>query len=129
MKHVIKLILCTSFLATAAYCAPSPEEAYVESFAGRTNMPVPISVVRPIIQPGHEGEVVQLSFLIGANGTPTDIMAPVSADRALVKQLARAVEQWKFKPLVRDGEVVRVRVTLPFIIGPTTAVPGDVAQR
>lgn len=128
MKHVIKMILFTSFLATAAYCAPSPEEAYVESFAGRTDTPVPISVVRPIIAPGHEGEVVKLTFLIDATGTPTDIMAPVEANRALVRQLARALEQWKFKPLLRDGEVVRARVTLPFIVG-SSDDSGHVARR
>ena len=91
-------------------------------------MPVPISVVRPVIEPGHEGEVVKLSFLIDASGTPTDIMAPVDADRTLVKQLARALEQWKFKPLTREGEVVRARVVLPVVIG-ETAEAGQVARR
>lgn len=119
MKHVIKIILFTSFLVPAAYCAPSPEAAYVESYNGRTDMPVPIAVVRPVIEPGHEGEVVKLSFVIDADGSPRDIMAPVEADRSLVLQLARAVEQWKFKPLLRDGQVVRTRVTLPFTIGAT----------
>ena len=119
MKHVIKMILFTSFLVPAAYSAPSNEAAYVESYSGRTDVPVPISVVRPVIEPGHEGEVVKLSFVIDADGSPRDIMAPVEADRSLVLQLARAVEQWKFKPLLRDGQVVRTRVTLPFTIGET----------
>lgn len=128
MKHVIKVILFTSFLVPAAFCAQSAEEAYVESFAGRTDVPVPISVVRPVIEPGYEGTVVRLSFLIDGAGTPTEIAAPVDADRSLVKQLARAVSQWKFKPLTRDGEVIRARVVLPVVIGETTEA-GQVAQR
>jgi hypothetical protein len=129
MKHVIKLILFTSFLVPAAlFAAPAPEEAYVESFAGRTDVPVPISVVRPVIEPGHEGESVWLSFVVDADGVPREIAAPVDADRSLVKQLAAAVAQWRFKPLTRDGAVVRTRVKLPFNIATPSAVAG-LAQR
>ena len=127
MKHVIKMILFTSFLLPAALCAKSAEEAYVESFAGRTDVPVPISVVRPVVDPGHEGERVWLSFIVGGDGVPREIAAPVDADQTLVRQLAAAVSQWRFKPLLRDGVPVRTRVTLPFNV---QAPAGEaVAQR
>ncbi len=128
MKHVITLILFTSFLVPAALWAKSSEELYVESFAGRTDVPVPISVVRPVIAPGHEGERVWLSFLVEADGVPREIAAPVDADHTLVQQLARAVAQWKFKPLLRDGVPVRARVTLPFQVE-AAEVAEPVAQR
>lgn len=129
MKNVIKLILASSLLATFAHAAASAEEAYVASFAGRdASMPVPVSVVRPVIEPGYEGTEVRLSFVIDADGTPRDIAAPADADRALVKQLASAVAQWKFKPLTQNGAVVRTRVVLPVRIqGDADAAP--VARR
>lgn len=116
MKNVIKLILSSSLFATAAFASLSNEEAYVESYAGRTDMPVPVAVVRPVIEAGYEGETVKLSFVIEADGSPRDILAPVGADSSLVKELAAAVSQWKFKPLTRDGVVVRTRVVLPIRI-------------
>lgn len=128
MKHVIKLILFTSFLATAAHCAQSAEEAYVESYTGRADMPVPISVVRPVIAPGYEGEVVKLSFFVDEKGLPREISAPADTARALADQLTRAVAQWRFKPLTRDGAAVRTRVVLPIVIGDTSG-DGFVAQR
>ena len=128
MKHVIKLILFASLLLPASLFAKTAEEAYVESFAGRTDVPVPISVVKPMVDPSYEGERVWLSFIVDRDGVPREIAAPVDADRTLVKQLAAAVAQWRFKPLVRDGVVVRARVTLPFNVAAPSA-DAAVAQR
>lgn len=128
MKHVIQLILITSFLVPAALWAKSSEEAYVESFAGRTDVPVPISVVKPVVDPSYEGARVWLSFIVDRDGVPREIAAPIDADRTLVKQLAAAVSQWRFKPLMRDGVVVRARVTLPFNVAAPSA-DAAVAQR
>jgi hypothetical protein len=118
MKQVVTTILFLCSLAPVALLAKakSPEEAYVESFAGRSDVPVPISVVRPIVDSIHEGQRVWLSFIVDGDGVPREIAAPVDADHDLVKQLARAVSQWRFKPLVRDGVAVRARVTLPLVI-------------
>ena len=128
MKHVIKMILVISFLVPAALFAKSPEDAYVESFAGRTDVPVPISVVKPMVDPSYDGARVWLSFLVDHDGVPREIAAPVDADYKLVKQLAAAVSQWRFKPLMRDGVVVRARVTLPFNVAAPSA-DAAVAQR
>lgn len=126
MKNVIKLILASSLLASFAF-AKSNEEAYVESYAGRADVPVPIAVVKPVIDPNYIGAEVRLSFVIEADGTPKEIYAPADADRDLVKQLSRAVAQWKFKPLTRDGAVVRARVVLPIRVEDADAA--TVAQR
>lgn len=126
MKQVIRPILFSSFLLPASLLAKPGAEAYVASYAGRADVPVPVSVVTPEIGAGHEGTEVRLTFVIEADGTPRDIYAPVDADRRLVRQLADAVAQWRFKPLTRDGEVVRARVTLPFRIGARReAVPAN----
>lgn len=117
MKNVIKMILVSSLLVMRALAAPSAEEAYVASYAGRTaDMPVPVSVVRPLIEAGYEGREVRLCFVIGADGSPQEITAPAETDPWLVRQLTGAVAQWKFKPLVRDGSVVKTRVVLPIRI-------------
>lgn len=128
MKNVIKLILSSSLLVTLAFAAKSTEEAYVESYAGRTDMPVPVAVVKPVIEPGYEGATVRLSFVIEADGSPREIFAPVDADYSLVKQLTAAVSQWKFKPLTRDGVVVRTRVVLPIRVADDSGA-GTVALR
>jgi TonB family protein len=119
MKNVQKLILVTGALVSQwAFGTETLEQAYVASYKGRTDMPVPISVVKPDIPPLHGGLTVTVAFVVDESGTPrgVKVVDPDAVDRALAREVVGAVEQWRFQPLLRDGRAVAVRVHLPFRI-------------
>lgn len=118
MKSVTtKLILSLGLLAAPlALSAKSPEEAYLESYSGRTDMPVPLKVVTPSIASEYAGQTVNLEFVIDEAGTPRQISVRESVSRALASELTSSVARWKFVPLKRDGKAVSARVILPMQI-------------
>ncbi|HET7536513.1 MAG TPA: energy transducer TonB [Candidatus Didemnitutus sp.] len=117
MKTVSKLIILAGLLAAPfALMAKSLETAYVESFRGRTDLPVPIKVVSPHVGSDYAGTSVSLEFIVDESGTPVGITVPTATPADLAKTLTTAVEKWKFTPLVRDGKAVRTKVVLPMLI-------------
>ncbi|HYC72970.1 MAG TPA: energy transducer TonB [Opitutaceae bacterium] len=115
MKAHTKLVLSLGLLALplAAFAAKSDEQAYIESYKGRTGSPVPVTVVKPVIGSEHAGATLELEFTVDEAGKPGGITARTPADSALVEELTRAVAKWKFEPLRRDGKVVPAKVVLP----------------
>ena len=76
MNTISKLAAVLSFAALlsplALSASPiSSDEAYVESYQGRSGIPVPISVVSPSYQ-GTTG-VVEVAFVVNEKGKPTNI--------------------------------------------------------
>lgn len=118
MKSVTtKLILSLGLLAAPlALSAKSPEDAYLESYSGRTDMPVPVKVVTPSIEAGFAGQTVNLEFVIDEAGLPRNISVQEKVSRSLAAELTSSVAQWKFVPLKRDGKAVSSRVILPMKI-------------
>ena len=101
-------------LAPLALMAKSLESAYVESYHGRTDIPVPISVVMPEVDSRFAGQQVVLEFVVDTTGKPTLITsASPSADSELVASLQAAVERWHFAPALADGLPVARKVDLP----------------
>jgi TonB family protein len=101
-------------LAPLALLARSPETAYVESYHGRTDIPVPISVVTPEVSARFAGQQVVLEFVVDATGKPTLIAsASPDADAELVEAVLVAVERWQFAPALADGKPVARKVALP----------------
>ncbi|GAB5561600.1 MAG: hypothetical protein SynsKO_32470 [Synoicihabitans sp.] len=115
MKAVKKLaiVLSLGFLA-ASVSAESTEQAYVESYAGVTDIPVPVKVVSPDITTVRGAEVM-LEFVIDEAGKPQGISIAKSNDKALAKAAVKAVAQWRFAPLVKDGETIATKVRLPVV--------------
>lgn len=117
MKTVSKLILITGLLAAPlALSAKSLETAYVESFRGRTDMPVPTKVVTPEVGSEYTGSSVSLAFIVDETGTPRNITVPEATPAELARTLTAAVAKWKFDPLVKDGKAVKSKVVLPMLI-------------
>lgn len=119
MKTVQKLILTTGLLlAPFALLAKGPEQVYVESYRGRTDLPAPISVVKPSVPAEFAGRTVVLEFVVDAAGTPRDISVkgndPTPA--RLLTPVLDAVARWKFTPLRREGVAVASKVILPLRI-------------
>ena len=101
-------------LAPLALMAKSLETAYVESYHGRTDIPVPISVVMPEVESRFAGQQVVLKFVVDTTGKPTLIASgSPGADRELVASVEAAVGKWRFAPALADGLPVARKVELP----------------
>ena len=114
----LRLVLASLSLlaATVAAEARSPEQSYIESFQGRSDIPVPVTVVSPSISPRYAGTQVELEFVVDASGTPAEIRTRQKVDAALSTALAQAVSQWRFAPAPKDGVAVPTKVVLPLRI-------------
>lgn len=101
-------------LAPFALMAKTPEAAYVESYHGRTDIPVPVSVVMPEVSSRFAGHEVKVEFVVNTAGKPTLIASETpSANKELVAAVLSAVEQWQFAPALADGKPVARKVVLP----------------
>jgi hypothetical protein len=115
MNTKSKLALSLGLLvAPLALLAKTPEKAYVESYRGRTDIPVPLAVVSPAVVSRFAGQQVTLEFVVDATGQPT-LFAPAApgADTELVAAVVDAVAQWKFSPALVNGLPVAKKVILP----------------
>lgn len=118
MNTKSKIALSLGLLAVPlAMLAKSPEKAYVESYLGRSGIPVPVSVVTPEVESRFAGTQVTLEFVVDATGKPVLITsATPGADAGLVAAVSAAVAQWKFSPALADGLPVARKVMLPVTI-------------
>lgn len=115
MNTKSKTVLSLGLLAVPfALWAKSPESAYVESYRGRTGIPVPLSVVMPELEAKYTGQSVVFEFVVDATGQPVQI-APASPglDAELVASVSAAITQWRFAPALVDGRPVARKVALP----------------
>ena len=120
MNAVKKLAIVLSLGASlVSASAASIEKAYVESFDGVTDQPIPVSVVAPAIITQRGAEVI-LEFVVDATGKPQGITVASSNNEELAAAAIKAVIEWRFTPLMRDGKVVESKVQLPFV----AALPG-----
>jgi len=115
MNPKSKIILSLGLLlAPLALLAKSSETAYVESYHGRSDIPVPISVVSPEVESRFAGQQVVLEFVVDTAGKPAQIASVMpAADAELVSAVLAAVEKWQFAPALADGKPVAMKVVLP----------------
>lgn len=118
MNTKSKIVLSLGLLlAPLALPAKSWESAYVKSYHGRSDIPVPISVVTPEVDPRFAGQQVVLEFVVDPTGKPTHLASTtLGADAELVAAVLAAVEQWQFAPARTDGKPVARKVALPVMI-------------
>lgn len=110
MTALSMAFLTTPFVASAK----SFEEAYVESYHGRSDIPVPTAVVSPQVGTEDVGVAVELVFVVDESGKPNEIEVRNDVDRRLAKLVVNAVKKWEFAPLVdAAGEPVASKVMLP----------------
>lgn len=117
MHNVTKLVASISMVALLSTLALSAKtedvKAYVDSYQGaRPEVPVPLQVVEPALRSEIEG-VVELTFVVNAQGLPTNIAITASSNNQLDAPVRDAVGQWKFAPAKRNGEPVARKVVLP----------------
>ena len=107
------MISLGTWIAVSAATAKSYEERYVESFAARTDMPVPVKAISPDVHAVDSSMEVEVKFVVDAGGIPHDITVADTGDTSLEASLAKAVSQWRFRPLLKDGKAVPSKVILP----------------
>lgn len=112
VRKIVVMLSLGSLLAPFAFAAKTVEQAYVESYQGATNIPVPVEVVAPQVS-AQDGGMVQVAFVVNAQGKPTDITVKAATDNHLIRPVVDAVSKWKFTPLVINGEPVARKVELP----------------
>lgn len=118
MNTKSKILLSLGLLAAPlALVAKSTESAYVESYQGRSDIPVPVSVVMPEVSARYVGDQVMLEFVVDETGKPTLLKSSTAgADSELVESVLAAVAQWQFTPARTDGKPVSRKVALPVMI-------------
>lgn len=118
MNTKSKILLSLGLLAAPlALTAKTTESAYVESYQGRSDIPVPTSVVMPEVSSRYIGEQVLIEFVVDETGKPTLLTsAKPGVDSELLTAVLAAVSQWQFAPAVVDGKPVARRVMLPLVI-------------
>jgi len=115
--RIVMLVLSVVLLAAPlTLAAMSPEQAYIESYRGRTNVPAPIKVVSPDVDSEYAGTTVELMFTVGPTGAPQDIEVRTPVDRELARVLTDAVQHWRFAPEQREGHPLAAKVMLPIRI-------------
>lgn len=118
----LAIVLSLGALALAASAATS-EKAYVASYAGATDTPVPVKVVAPMIS-AEKGALVVLEFVIDTDGVPQGITVYQSNDDELAQASIKAVKHWRFAPRSIDGRAVETRTRLP-IMAASTLIEGE----
>ena len=102
-----------TWIAASAATAKSYEERYVESFATRTDMPVPVKAITPDVPSVENSVEVEVMFVVDTAGVPREISVADTGDASLEASLAEAVSQWRFRPLLKDGKAITSKVILP----------------
>lgn len=115
ISNLMLILMAGLVLGSAAY-ATTVEEAYIASYHGRSDIPVPISVVSPDVSKEFAGTKVVMTFVVETDGMPRDIAAVGKVDPELADVLTEALRDWVFKPALVDGKAVATKVALPIII-------------
>jgi len=115
-SKILSLAIASLLVASAATAATSYERTYVENYKGRTDIPVPVSVVTPTLTSTHETARVVVTFTVDEKGKPRNIAVNSAVDRELSESLTSAVAEWKFAPALSNGTPVAREVVLPMLI-------------
>lgn len=83
----------------------------------QSSPPSPVRAVPPKFPPemrraGTSG-IVTLNFLVTEKGDVQEPTVQKATDDAFVPNALEAIKKWKFKPALKDGTPVAVRVTIP----------------
>ena len=85
--------------------------------------PVAIKRVQPSLTYRMEqtGGNATMSCVIDRDGVPQNLRVDKQTDAELGKRCLEAAAQWRFKPGMIQGKAVKTRVSVPFIISPSSS--------
>lgn len=132
MNTTRKLMLVISIVLLAApltHASTSFEQAYIESYRGRTDVPAPVKVVAPSVSSEYAGTTVELVFTVDSSGVPQHVAVRTAVDRELAEAVTEAVELWRFTPELRAGLPRSTKVVLPIRIVDSSTDDSRIAAR
>jgi len=120
MKHSSMIASIVSLLATGAV-APlafglTTSQAYIASYQGRTDIPVPVKIVSPSADQSLAGARVEVEFLVDTAGQPQDVRVLSATDADFGLSVREVVKQWRFAPARANGTPVPMKVDLPVVV-------------
>jgi TonB family protein len=120
MKHVSMFTKSVSLFALGAV-APlafglTTTQAYINSYSGRTDIPVPVKIVAPEADSSLAGVKVEVEFTVDATGKLQDVHVLSTTDDAFGALVRETVKQWKFAPAKPNGTPVSMKVLLPVVV-------------
>ncbi len=119
MKHINKILtiaLVALLGASVARASYSYEKSYMAAYKGRTDIPVPVSIVSPSVIGDYDTSRVDLKFIVDESGSPRDITVSSAIDMELALTLTSAIKSWKFTPALEHGKPVAKAVVLPVLL-------------
>jgi TonB family protein len=119
------LIACLCMLTPIAHFAAESNAVPVETEKGTFDQPpVPLSAIRPqypfeMRRKGIGGEVL-VEFVVSAEGRVRDAKVISAPHKDFHASAIAAVENVRFKPAMKDGRAVAVRMRVPLVyqVGP-----------
>ncbi len=121
MKRNIKMLAGAAGAFALAAALPfalgqDSSDAYIESYRGRTDIPVPVSIVRPAVDPLWDGDNAVVEFTVDTAGRPEGIEIQSTTNADLGQSVLDAVSAWRFQPAYLNGAPVARRVILPVMV-------------
>ena len=113
MNAVKKLAIVLSvgaLVGTAS--AASSAKSYMASYPTAPGVPEIVKVVAPKVSAPTGSEVI-LEFVVDKTGVPRAITVASSNDSKLAAAAVKAVAEWRFTPVLKDGVTVDTKVKLP----------------
>lgn len=120
MKNVslfarIVSLIALGVTAPLAFGLTTPQ-TYIDSYHGRTDIPVPVKIVAPDADSSLAGAKVEVEFVVDAAGKPQNVHVLSSTDHAFGVKVRDAVTRWRFAPARPSGTPVPMTVLLPVIV-------------
>jgi len=113
-RVTLAAVLLVGFLSAAAVSRANHVADELPLTTSAFTPPEPTMVVAPTNIPGrYRNAIVPLSLELDAQGRVLHAGLHRGRDRSLERHLLPVVAQWQFKPALRDGRPVPVRVVLP----------------
>jgi TonB family protein len=120
MKNVslpAKIVSLFALGATAPFAfGLTTAQSYIDSYRGRTDIPVPVKIVAPDAHPSLAGTKVEVEFVVDTKGKPQNVRVVSATDDAFGTTVREAVARWKFAPARSRGAPVPMTVLLPIVV-------------
>lgn len=109
MKKLIVLIIALA-IGLTAFANVSVENKGVET------LPALVKTVSPVVDEVFADTKLVFNFVVNEQGRVENIKEEGLANKKLVAEISKSIEQWEFKPATLNGKPIAVKVKQPVLI-------------